>query len=347
MQYIAERQLRPLGEADVLQLRLDCSSAAVPPRRKTTSMQHIEALCRDSNAFFSVLPADIVQTLHAFLWRRRPNVGDPRRLQRVASVPAYFPYNALLLCTDALCNFVVFDYAIGGVSVYNSTGAIVTVLGSKQGVNCVPDACVMGADGSFYATEKLLHCVRVFRSDGRAERDIGAGILLRPHGLDLSKDDALLYVASTGNGLVCVFDCATDTLVRTYYMEQPYGVAMLSDSRVAVSGVKHAAHESYLCVLHLDGTLAWTIGSQDMHGALTRLAVDGADNLYGVCCITGTVWVYSVSGAALTCITNDNAPYTHNSVAFRNDGSMAACHRNGIWLYRTDWVVTYTEIKFE
>jgi hypothetical protein len=296
------------------------SEAPAPLLKRAITAEQLRALSADTAAFFSVIPKDVMFMLCAFMGQRRPRVAPFTHLQRTVTIPIRSDASVQFMCMDESDNFVLVDRSKDEVNVYNTAGALIKTVGGVAD-HAGPIACVVDSRGTFYVSEHRLGCVRIFNQSGVFKRDIGATQIGHPCGLDLSNDEALLYVACAANGFVYVFNISTGDVLTQIGVLSPRGVAVLSTGQIAVSS--GLSSDRCLYVLNQDGSFVRKTPELNMMPSYT-LVVDADDNIYVEDLYRYAVYVHRP--AALD-------SYVEKPTALRNANGFAICRDGSLALF--------------
>jgi DNA-binding beta-propeller fold protein YncE len=142
------------------------------------------------------------------------------------------------------------DQGVGAIFIFDPENkAHVELIGNGRQANFGLTAGVaLDDDDRLFVTDAKLHHVLVFNPEHKQEAVFGAGVLVRPGGVAIDRENRFVYVADTGNDCVDVFDADNYKLLRQIgkpskkhdqtapgAFSLPEGVAVDSDGNVYVT----------------------------------------------------------------------------------------------------------------
>jgi sugar lactone lactonase YvrE len=289
-------------------------------------------LVRDSDSFFSVVPADVLTALRPFICGHR-RVWNPEalRVDRVAvETHEHVLYTA---CFDRDDNIVLPLARADEVRVYSQRGELLRNVGRTQDHHR-PIACVGDSRGRLYVLEDDMRCVSVFGADGSVERRIRHGGLLFAYAVALSRDESTLYVTSYDAGWLKAFRTDDGALTYEVSIDKAMGVATFSNGQIAVAtwGSPGSVH-----VFSAEGVASRSFGGNALR-CPWQIAIDADDNVYVTNDAGGNVVVFSASGTELCKIeANDGTGakfYCPSGVAIDSAGTVAVTDNSRVWLFK-------------
>jgi hypothetical protein len=291
----------------------------------TTCPAHLRRLHRDSSVFFCVLVADIVALICTFAFRTAPKARDPRKLALTTSIDSMQHVRVSSYCVDRCNNIVVVDAARDRVNVfYAHSGDLILQVG--VGAHRWPAACVMDRAGNFYVSETAKNCVSVFMRDGTFSHDVGSDGVLQPYGLDLSRDESVVYVAS--HHYSSVVECSTASGMHLLHIgrclsRQYDAVTVLTDGALACAWTnceRPNARAGGVSIFESNGTRIGDIDCSSL-APPEQIVSDSNNNMYVQS--RGTLVAFMPTTQQMVVL----RVYARDGIALQRDGGLLVCTR--------------------
>jgi hypothetical protein len=275
----------------------DCSSDAVGTLQPHVSMRAtLQLMFSDAAYFFSIVPLDILNALHPFVWRSGC-VKNPGSLQLDRTIQIEHTHKkAVLDCFDPADNLVLVSFESDEVSVCGRDGKITR----KIDYLWRPYACVVDSRGRLFVSAHDDGEVNVFSlgEDGHYECEytIEEQDVRTYKGLALSMDELVLYVAALDEDCIQLFGTDDGGHMRDILcgqIKEPDTVAVLSNGNVVVSVTAH--QHGAVRIFTADCTLIRCIDDVDMMCGVP-ITLDADDNLYVCDLRRGGLVVFSADG---------------------------------------------------